>query len=326
MSIRTKYIQCLAVFIISLLYPVYSQAQLTKFVFTPQWLPQAQFAGYYVALEKGYYKEAGLDVEIVYTSVNVQPTAMLANGKADIISLSLATALSAKNQGLDLVNIGQISQHSALQFVVKKSKGITQLSQLKGKKIGIWKSGFDEVPKALMAEKGIQVEWVPLLSTVNLFLIDGIDAMTVMSYNEYDQIVNRGINEDELQCFPMAAYGYDIPEDGLYCLKSTSQSKTQALKKFRQASLRGWEYAAKNKEYTLELVLKRMNEARVPANKAHQAWMLDKMLELINPGAKGIKAGELKESDFVKAVNIVNLHDEIKAKYTFNDFYPPMMR
>lgn len=302
------------------------QAQLPKLVFAPQWMPQAQFAGYYVAQEKGFYKEAGIDVEIVHPSANIQATSMLASGKADVISLFLITAMSAKTQGLNLVNAGQLSQHSAILFVTKKTSGISELSQLDGKKTGIWKSGFDEVPKALMAEKGYRIEWIPILSSVNLFMMGGIDAMTVMSYNEYHQILNSGLNADELNTFPAADYGYDVPEDGLYCLKSTFGNKRQELKKFLEATWKGWDYAAANKEYAIDLTIKRMKEAHLPANKAHQAWMLDKTLELQSPGNKSVARGELLESDFLKAAAILKKKNLASIDYSFTDFYQSLLK
>jgi NitT/TauT family transport system substrate-binding protein len=309
-----------------LFYSLLSQAQLPKLVFAPQWLPQAQFAGYYIAQEKGFYQEAGLDVEIVHPSASLQATSLLADGKADLISLFLITAMSAKNKGLDLINVGQISQHSAILFVTKKTSGISQLDQLNGKKIGIWKSGFDEVPKALMSEKKYQIEWIPLLSTVNLFMMDGIDAMTVMSYNEYDQIINSGLNEDELNTFPMAEYGFDVPEDGLYCLIPTFENKKPALRNFLLATLKGWEYAAINREYAIEVVIKRMQQAHVPANRVHQKWMLNKVLGMIIPNNKGVERGELLESDFRKAADILSKQDKTRTKYLFTDFYGSLLK
>jgi NitT/TauT family transport system substrate-binding protein len=326
MKKRIHFIQIPEIVIFLLFFSFTSQAQLPRLVFAPQWLPQAQFAGYYIALEKGFYKEAGLDVEIIHPSANKQATSLLASGKADLISLFLVTGLSLKNQGMDIVNVGQISQHSAILLVTKKTSGLSQLSQLNGKKIGIWKSGFDEVPKALIAGKNLKVEWVPILSTVNLFMQDGIDAMTVMLYNEYDQIINSGLNENELNTFPAAKYGFDVPEDGLYCLRSTYVKKREELKRFLKATLKGWDYAEKNKDYTIDVVLKRMQLAHVPASKVHQAWMLDKVLELIHPGNKGVRTGELKETDFLKAVDILNNRNKNKPKYTFTDFYQPLLK
>jgi NitT/TauT family transport system substrate-binding protein len=316
------YILKLAVGFIPFLMFLTTQAQLSKLVFAPQWLPQAQFAGFYVAQERGFYKDAGIDVEIIHPSTSIQATSLLVSGKADVISLFLTTALSVRNQGVDLVNVGQISQHSAIMIVTKKSGGIENVNQLNGKKVGIWKSGFDELPKALISEKKLKVEWIPILSSVNLFMMGGIDAMTVMSYNEYDQIINSGMNEDELNVFPLADYGFDVPEDGLYCLRSTYQNKKASLIKFLSATLKGWDFAAANKEYALEVIIGRMQLAHVPANKVHQEWMLNKVLDLISPGDKNCKPGELLESDFGKANRIINIGDSKKTGCIFSDFYP----
>lgn len=316
------YIFKLAVGFILFLVFLTAHAQLPKIVFAPQWLPQAQFAGYYVAQEKGFYKDAGVEVEIIHPSTSIQATSLLLSGKADLISLFLTTALSVRNQGTDLVNVGQISQHSAILIVTKKSGGIEKIDQLNGKKIGIWKSGFDELPKALISEKKLKVEWIPILSSVNLFMMGGIDAMTVMSYNEYDQIINSGLNEDELNVFPLAEYGFDVPEDGLYCLRSTFQSKKATLDKFLLATLKGWDFTAANKEYALEVVIDRMQLAHVSANKVHQEWMLNKVLDLIAPGDKNCKRGELLESDFDKANRIINIVDSKGKGCIFTEFYP----
>ena len=304
----------------------YSQDQiLHKLVFAPQWLPQAQFAGYYVALEKGFYKEAGLDVEIIYPSPGVRNTSLLASGKADLISLFLTTGLAARSEALDLVNIGQLSQHSAILFVTKKSSGIGELSQLNGKKIAIWKSGFDEVPKALMKGKQLSVEWVPVLSTINLFMMDAVDAMTVMSYNEYDQIVNSGLDESELNSFPMSEYGFDIPEDGIYCLKTTYEKRKSELAEFLKATLKGWEFAKQNRVYAVDLVVSLMHSEHIPANRAHQLWMLDKVLEMISPGNKEVKRGCLLENDFLKANDILIEGKKNYLQISFTDFYKPVL-
>jgi NitT/TauT family transport system substrate-binding protein len=269
----------------------------------------------------GTITEAGIDVEIIHPAASIKAIDLLTNGKADLISFFLVTAMSAKKQGLDIVNIGQISQHSAILFVTKKTSGISELSQLNGKKIGIWKSGFDEVPKALMAEKEIRPEWIPVLSTINLFMLDGVDALTVMSYNEYDQIISCGLNENELNSFPVANYGFDIPEDGLYCLKSTYNIKKAELAKFLAATLKGWDYASQNRQYAVDLVIKQMKLAHIPANRAHQDWMLNKVIEMMSPGNKKVSEGELLEADFLKAAEILQNRGKQGLKYSFTDFY-----
>jgi len=304
---------------------LFSFGQLSKLTFTPHWLPQAQFAGYYVADKMGYYRSEGLDVKIVHPSASVNAVQSLANGHTDIISLFLISAISSKNSGIDLVNIGQFSQNSALLFVAKKERGINKLSDLNGKEIGVWSSGFDEVGKALMKSDNFNVAWVPILSTINLFMIGGIDAMTVMWFNEYDQIINSGLNKDELNTFFFSDYGYNIPEDGIYCLSKTLSQRKGDLEKFMRATLKGWEWAKEHRAETVDIVLEIMKKEHIPTNKTHQMWMLNKVLELIEPGTKNVKKGELAESDFYKAQSILIDGGYMNSKIGFNEFYKPVL-
>ncbi len=298
------------------------QAQSEKLVFSPHWIPQAQFAGFYVALDQGFYRDAGLDVQIIHSSADVSSLDLLKSGKADVVSSFLMDAIKLRVNQTPLVNIAQLSQHSALMLVAKKKSGISKPEDLQGKKLGIWSSGFDDIPFAFLRDRKINMEIVRILNTVNLFLMDGVDVMTVMNYNEYDQIINSGINEDELTAFYFADYGYDIPEDGLYCLESTCKTKKDALRKFVQATLKGWEYAAKNRDYTVNLVVAEMKKAHLPNNKAHQYWMLDKVLELITPGNKKVAYGQLMRADFLYALDIIKINSGIKdIKLTMEDFF-----
>lgn len=305
---------------ILLLISICLNAQLPKLTFSPHWLPQAQFAGYYIAKEKGFYQQEGIDVNIVHPSASGTITEKLVTRESDIVSLFLVTAIASKANGINLVNIGQTSQNSALVIVSKKENGIDSLAQFEGKKIGIWKSGFDEVPKALFIDKKINVTWVPILSTINLFMIDGIDAMTVMYYNEYDQIINAGIDGDELNVFPLANYGYNIPEDGIYCLKETAELRKDDLAKFVKATLKGWEYAKAHKDETLNIVINIMKEHHIPNNRAHQAWMLQKVIDHMEPGDKKVKKGILFEPDFNKTIEILHKTGKIEDDLEFSDF------
>ena len=152
--------------------------------------------------------------------------------------------------------------------------------------------------------------------------MDGIDVMTVMNYNEYNQIINSGINEDELTVFHFAEYGYDIPEDGLYCLESTYEIKKVALKKFAQATIKGWEYARNNKDYTIDLVVGEMRKAHLSNNKPHQRWMLDKVLEQITPANKKVNYGQLLRSDFLYALELITMSKDGKGKsLRMEEFY-----
>lgn len=319
-----------AFFAVLLFSSTYTTAQSDPLVFTPQWFPQAQFAGYYIAQDQGFYKEAGLNVMIQHPTANTNAIQMLKNGTSDVVSSFLMDGISQRMQGTPMVNIAQLSQHSSMMIVAKKSSGIDSFSELDNKSMAIWSSGFDKLPKALINEHNIDVELVPILSTINLFLVDGVDAMAVMHYNEYDQIINSGMNPYELYTYFLKDYeGYDIPEDGLYCIESTYDKRKADLEKFVEATMRGWDYAAENKEYALDLVVERMNRAHLPNNRAHQRWMLEKVLEMLAPGDKNVRKGHLLKQDFHDAAKVIieQSDSDIPDKnINFKDFYKPLAK
>ncbi|MCG6189046.1 ABC transporter substrate-binding protein [Maribellus maritimus] len=298
-----------------------------KITFIPQWLPQAQFAGYYAALDQGFYSEAGLELTIIHPLANISSFEYLKNGKADVVSAFLMDGIKQREKGTPLVNIAQLSQHSALMMVVKKESGINQIRDLHHKKLGIWSSGFDDIPLAFMNENNYEIKLIRILNTVNLFLMNGVDAQAVMYYNEYDQIINSGINEDELNTFFFADYGFDIPEDGLYCLEETLVNKREVLKKFISATFKGWDYVTRNKDYAIDLVVEEMNKAHLPNNTAHQRWMLDKILELMKPGKKNVKKGHLLEQDYYRALSVFGSikPDYCKQILHLENFHQPLL-
>ena len=309
----------------TLLYIPEVNGQKGTITFMPQWLPQAQFAGYYMAMEKGFYAEEGVAVKIVHPSASLIATESLKNGDVDVISLFLVSAITSVDKGVNLVNIAQLSQNSGLLFVTKKDKNITSIRDLNGKKVGIWKSGFDEIPKSVIQTHNLKVTWVPLLSSVNMFMMDGIDVMTVMWYNEYDQIINSGYNPEELKSFFFSDLGFNIPEDGLYCLDSTYQNKREELQKFVRATLKGWEYARQHQEETIQVVLKWMKKEHVPTNYAHQKWMLEKVLQLMKPTTSHVKNGVLQPTHFNKAQELLLNGKFISKKIPYLDFYKPVL-
>ncbi len=319
-----------AVFAVFLFSSSLTIAQSEPLVFTPQWFPQAQFAGYYIAKDQGFYKEAGLNVMIQHPTANTNAVQMLKNGTSDVVSSFLMDGISQRMQGTPVVNIAQLSQHSSMMIVAKKSSGVDSFSKLDNKSLAIWSSGFDKLPKALINKHDIDVQFVPILNTINLFLVDGVDAMAVMYYNEYDQIINSGINNDELYTYFLRDYeGYDIPEDGIYCLESTYNKRKADLQKFVKATMRGWDYAAENKENTLDLVVEKMNRAHLPNNRAHQRWMLNKVLELLDPGNKNVTKGHLLEQDFHDATKVIleqSDDEDLKKDIQFKEFYKPLSK
>ncbi len=297
--------------------------QQKKLIYSPHWMPQAQFAGFYVALERGFYEDENIDLTIKHPSPTEDVMDLLSNGKADIVSHFLISAIAECQSGVDILCFGQLSQNCAQMFVSRKKDNINKPEDLDGKRIGIWEAGFQEIPLALIEKYNCSVEWIPIVSSVNLFLMGGIDAMTVMLYNEYDQIINCGINEDELSAILFSDFGFNVPEDGLYCLNETYRENGDALDRFISASLRGWEYAFENKEYALDLVWKQMKAANIPSNPAHQRWMLEITERMYQINSKPIKPGELYKQDYLDAFKLLISLDQLNdnAKPDFESFY-----
>ena len=151
-----------------LLLPMQLFAQ-TRVVFTPQWTAQSQFAGYYVALEKGFYKSAGLDVEILHPSASSPAVNSIKAGECDIVSMQLLHAMVEVSNGFELVHVMQTSQHSGLQ-VISRDNSIKTFEDLRGKRVGIWKSGFGGLAKLPDVDMNLGIEWVPFIQNINLFL------------------------------------------------------------------------------------------------------------------------------------------------------------
>ena len=248
-----------------------------RIVFTPQWTPQSQFAGYYVAQEKGFYKEAGVEVDFQHPSVSYSAANRLMEGSSDIITQQLVQAMILIDRGMPIVHILQTSQRNSL-VLVSRTDTLRTLQDLKGKKVGIWKAGFGDLAYIMDTEKELNIKWVPFLESVNLFLSGAIDATLAMDYNEYQKIRVSG-HEDK----PVIRFSdteYDYPEDGLYVSEDFYKLHPDKVKAFAEASRKGWEWAHEHPEETLDIVMKWVTKENVHTNRIHQKWMLEKILAL----------------------------------------------
>ncbi|MCD4772851.1 MAG: ABC transporter substrate-binding protein [Bacteroidales bacterium] len=293
--------------------------ELTKLRYLPHWLAQAQFAGYYIAKEKGIYEKYGLDVEIQKGGPLYPSIRELKNGKCDIVSMFLSGAIKAKNKGVVLVDICQLSKRSALMFISKKKSGITKPEDFNGKKIGVWRSDFQELPCGFLKKYNIDATIVPITNTVNLFYYDGVDVLCVMWYNEYHQILNFGIDYDELDIFFFTNYGLNFPEDGIFCTEEFYKNNKKACQDFAKATLEGWKYAFEHEDESLELVIKYMQEANVPANIPHQKWMFNRMYDVYISENNKLN-GELLKEDFLKTAKILLESGKINTIPDFDNF------
>ena len=256
-----------------------------KITFMPQWTPQAQFAGYYVALEMGYYQEEGLDVEISHVKANarINPTSHLKNGEVDIITMPLLQAMVLYDGGTEVVNILQTSQHSGLCCLSHES--VSNIRDLAGKSVGRWSSGYSEAAIMAFDHYDVLVNMIPTLSGIDLFIANALDAVLCYSYNELIKYrLATGCTPEEENLFQFSDVDYDFPEDGLYTTREYYETHKEALEKFVRASKRGWDYARKRPEKALDICMDYVRQANVSTNRIHQKMMLEEILRLQQDG------------------------------------------
>ena len=289
--------------------------------FIPQWQPQAQFAGYYVAYEKGFYRQHGLDVRIMRGGPDWPPSEMLARGRADFGTMMLTTGISQRARGEKLVNIAQIVQRSALMLVARKESGINTPQDMDGKKVGLWGEDFQGQPQAFFRKHGLKVRVIPQSATLNLFLRGGVEVASAMWYNEYHLILNAGVNPEELTTFMMADYGLNFPEDGIYCREDLAETHPERCRQFVGASLKGWQYAFEHPQEALDIVMQYVNAANLATDRVHQKWMLERMRDIIQPPGSDARPGVLLEADYRRVAEELKLNGLIKQIPTFSRFY-----
>lgn len=288
--------------------------------FMPHWVPQAQFAGYYMAQQKGFYLEQGLSVEILAGGPGRDPIQGLVAGDLDAGTTFLSTALIERGEGAPVVNIGQIVRKSALLLVTRASSGIQSPEDLDGKVVTLWPF-FDVQPRALFKKFNVKPIIIPQLYSFNLFLRGGADVVSAMWYNEYHQLLNAGLNDDELRVFRYDEYGLNFPEDGVYCTEHMLKERPQVCRHFVQASIQGWLYAFEHQEETLDVIMERVQAAKVPTTRVHQRWMLAKMKELIMPDGQASEIGLLPETEYRRVAEELVAAGLLKDIVPYTEFY-----
>ncbi|BDQ37362.1 nitrate ABC transporter substrate-binding protein [Pseudodesulfovibrio nedwellii] len=298
--------------------PVYAQA-LDKTSLVLQWLPQAQFAGYFVAKDKGFYEEEGIDLTLISGGPDVLASEQLDAGNAEFATLFLTTGLQRRTT-LPIVNIGQFVQRSALMLIAKKSSCITSFKDLNGKKIGLWGNEFQIQARALFRQMNLKVTVVPQSSSLDLFLRGGVHAASGMWYNEYHTLLTYGLDEEELHPLFFNDAGLNFPEDGIYCLEQTVEMRPELCQKLVRATIKGWEYTFAHQDEALDIVMHRMQSARVPANRAHQRWMLKRMEDIIMTD-EAATMGVLRKDDFERVRQTLLDTGFLDTAPTFEEFY-----
>ncbi|MFC7704028.1 ABC transporter substrate-binding protein [Plastorhodobacter daqingensis] len=229
-----------------------------------KWVTQAQFAGYYVALENGFYEEEDLNVTIKPGGPDIAPPQVIAGGGADAIVEWMPAALAAREAGLPLVNVAQPFKSSGMMLTCLRESGITSPDDFPGRTLGVWFFGNEYPFLSWMSTLGIPTDGseggVTVLKqgfNVDPLLQRQADCISTMTYNEYWQVIDAGISEDDLITFKYEDQGVATLEDGLYVLEDRlgDAEFEDRLVRFVRASMRGWKWAEENPEEAAMIVL-----------------------------------------------------------------------
>jgi len=256
-----------------------------------KWVAQAQFAGYYVAKDKGFYDEAGLDVEIKPGGPDIAPEQVIAGGGADVIVDWMGGALAAREKGVGLVNIAQPYKKAGMQLVCPADGPVQTEADFKGHTLGVWFYGNEYPFFAWMNKLGLSTEGnadgVTVLKQsfdVQPLIQKQADCISVMTYNEYWQLIDAGYKAEDLIVFNYSSMGNDLLEDGLYALEDNLKDPAYVEKmvKFVDASMKGWAYAIANPEEAASIVMDNGGQ-----DENHQVRMMGEVAKLIGePDAK----------------------------------------
>ena len=269
-----------------------------------KWVTQAQFAGYYVALDKGFYDEEDLNVTIKPGGPDIAPTQVIAGGGADVVVDWMPSALAAREKGLALVNIAQPFKSSGMMLTCRKDTGITSPDDFKGKVLGVWFYGNEYPFLSWMATLGVPTEGgadgVEVLKqgfNVDPILQKQADCVSTMTYNEYWQIIDAGLTPDDLVTFKYEDQGVATLEDGLYVMedKLADGAFVDKMVRFVRASMKGWKYAEANPDEAAMIVLE--YDETGAQTEEHQKRMMGEIAKL-TAGSNGA----LNAADYERTV------------------------
>ena len=269
-----------------------------------KWVTQAQFAGYYVAKDKGFFKAEGLDVTIKPGGPDIAPPQVIAGGGADVVVEWMPAALAAREKGVPLVNIAQPFKRSGMMLTCRKDAGVATPADFKDKTLGVWFFGNEYPFMAWMAKLGYKtdgsaggVQVIKQGFNVDPIIQKQAACVSTMTYNEYWQVIDAGLKPEELVVFNYTDQGVSTMEDGLYVLENrlSDPAFVARMGKFVKAAMKGWDYARANPDEAAKIVLD--NDASGAQKEAHQKRMMGEINKL-TAGSNG----KLDPADFERTV------------------------
>jgi NitT/TauT family transport system substrate-binding protein len=284
-----------------------------------KWVTQAQFAGYYAALEQGFYEDEGLNVTIKPGGPDIVPEQVVLGGQAEFGINWLDNTLATRDQGGQIVNIAQVFARSGMTEVTWKDTNLDEITDLEGKKVGVWLGGNEHKLFAALTKNGIDpqkdAQIVAQPFDMSLFLNREVDAAAAMTYNELAQVLETKNPDtgnlytlDELNVFRMSELGTGALEDGVFVTEEwiADEANQDVATRFLKASFKGWVYCRDNPDDCVQYVL----DEGPTLGEGHQTWMMNEINKLIWPNETGI--GVMAEADYATTAQIAQDYDIVK--------------
>lgn len=290
----------------------------TNVKFCLQWSAQSQFAGYYAAINNGYYEAEGLNIEIKYPSSSKNTRSVIKKNETNFISLNLGQALALKQSNVNLINIMQTSHSNSLCIVSRYR--FHGLSSLQSKDIG-YSNGFNNETLRLIVKKfKLHANWIMYNGGVNLFLSGAVDYCLMRSYNELLQLEECGVKIPQSNIIRLKDVGYDVPEDGIYVTKEYYDANKSVVTKFVRASIKGWLWVKNNKGKALEMVMRETKKNHIGTNRFHQMRMLNEILLLQRYTINNPNQFRLSKTEFDKTIHAFFPANSFILNLRYNDF------
>lgn len=295
-------------------------AQNKRIVFSPQWHAHAQFAGYIVARHLGYYDKEGISVQINYPTETRSSLDLLREGKADMVTTMLPNALMLKaNDGVDLVNVMQTSQHSSLCLVRNPGIRETDVKSFNGLRVGLWYNRLSIAAEAMNILQKLNWKIVSFRGGFNLMNYNMIDAIIMMEYNELLHLKYTGKDVSRRSVLYLGEHGYDIPEDGVYCMNDYYKKHTAEVEAFVRATKKGWEWCRENPKQAVDIIISEMRKEGIHSSAVIQSASLNVILKKqeLTPGKISYT---LDKSCYEQAIKILEEAGLIQARPDYKTF------
>lgn len=285
-----------------------------------QWVTQAQFAGYYVALDKGWYRDEGIELTIKPGGPDTIPVDLVSAGTSDFGTALLIDLAVDIGNGKPVISIGQIQQANGLLLIAKKDSGIKQPKDFLGKRIGVWMGSWEAQFNALLAKEGLNANDVNLIAqgwSMKPFLRGELDVASAMIYNEYHIVLESGIKPEDLNIIDYAHYGLDFPGDVLFTSHQVLKKNPSLCRGMLRASLKGWQYAMEHPEEAVDIILK-FDKSGIQT-KQHQLSMIKEITKLVQVTGRGL--GYIDEVTIKRMIDLLVHYKLMKTSIAYRDIF-----